>query len=83
MRSLTPLVMAMAFLRPALPLRPLTASALHLRRRCLTRLKDSAKMNIYTLSQEDLVSVLGSWQQPGFRAKQIREWIYDKGVLGD
>ena len=40
-------------------------------------------MNIYTLSLEDLASVLSSWEQPAFRAKQVREWIYDKGVLGE
>ena len=86
MRSLTQLVGAMVLLRSVLPLRSkplLSFLHLDLRRRLLTRLQDSAKMNIYTLSQEELVSVLGSWQQPGFRAKQIREWVYDKGVLGE
>lgn len=41
----------------------------------------SGALNIYTLSTEDLTSILKSWSQPGFRAKQIREWIYDKGVV--
>lgn len=38
-------------------------------------------LKIYTLSLEDLSSLLRSWNQPAFRAKQIREWVYDKGCL--
>lgn len=61
-------------------LRPPSRSALSHGRQ-LSRLSD-ARMNIYSLSLEELTVILRSWQQPAFRSKQVREWIYDKGVLG-
>jgi hypothetical protein len=37
-------------------------------------------LDFYTLSSDDLTAILKSWGQPAFRAKQIREWVFDKGV---
>lgn len=36
--------------------------------------------NFYALSIKDLEELLKEWGQPGFRAKQIWSWVYDKGV---
>ena len=40
----------------------------------------SDKLNIYTLSHEDLSELLTSWGQPKFRVKQVSDWLFDKGV---
>ncbi len=37
-------------------------------------------INLYELTQEQLVDLFKQWGQPGFRAKQVREWLYDKRV---
>jgi 23S rRNA (adenine2503-C2)-methyltransferase len=37
-------------------------------------------MNLYELTQEELTNLLAGWGEPKFRAKQIREWLYDKRV---
>jgi 23S rRNA (adenine2503-C2)-methyltransferase len=37
-------------------------------------------MNLYELTQEELTNLLAEWGEPKFRAKQIREWLYDKRV---
>lgn len=41
----------------------------------------SPKVNIYGVTVEDLTNTLKSWRQPAFRAKQISQWLYDKGSL--
>ena len=41
----------------------------------------SSKINFYTSTEEELKTVLVGMGQPSFRAKQIRQWVYDKGVL--
>ena len=41
----------------------------------------TSKINFYTTSEEDLQELMKQWGQPGFRAKQVRQWVYDKGVL--
>ena len=38
-------------------------------------------VDFYTVGEEELKTTLSSWGEPSFRAKQIRSWIYDKGVL--
>jgi len=38
------------------------------------------KVDLLALSAAELESLLSSWQQPRYRAAQIREWIYDQGV---
>ncbi|NWG18047.1 MAG: 23S rRNA (adenine(2503)-C(2))-methyltransferase RlmN, partial [Chloroflexi bacterium] len=35
-------------------------------------------INLYALSPEALADLLISWGEPRFRAKQVREWLYDK-----
>ncbi len=40
-----------------------------------------SSLNFYKVSEEELIAYLKSKNQPAFRAKQIREWVYDKGVL--
>ncbi len=36
--------------------------------------------NFYGVSKDDLINKLKQWNQPIFRADQLRSWIYDKGV---
>ena len=38
-------------------------------------------MNFYASSEEDLQVLMKEWSQPAFRVKQVRQWVYDKGVL--
>jgi 23S rRNA (adenine2503-C2)-methyltransferase len=35
-------------------------------------------INLYALSPEALADLLAAWGEPRFRAKQVREWLYDK-----
>jgi 23S rRNA (adenine2503-C2)-methyltransferase len=37
--------------------------------------------HILSLSKDELSSYIAAWQQPRFRAKQIAEWVYTKGVI--
>ena len=37
-------------------------------------------IDLYTLNQTDLTDLLASWGEPGFRARQIYEWLYEKRV---
>jgi 23S rRNA (adenine2503-C2)-methyltransferase len=37
-------------------------------------------INLYELTQEQLVDLFKHWGEPTFRAKQVREWLYDKRV---
>ena len=41
---------------------------------------ESNKVNLYALSAPDLEQLLVGWGQPKFRSKQIRSWLYEKGV---
>lgn len=36
--------------------------------------------DLYALDEAGLKALLASWRQPGFRAGQIRAWLYDRGV---
>ena len=36
--------------------------------------------DIRSLSEDDLVALTKELGQPAFRAKQLREWIFDKNV---
>jgi 23S rRNA (adenine2503-C2)-methyltransferase len=36
-------------------------------------------LNFYATPETELISLLQSWGHPSYRAKQIREWVYDKG----
>ena len=37
------------------------------------------RVNLYGLSDVALKGLLKDWQQPAFRAKQVRQWVYEKG----
>jgi 23S rRNA (adenine2503-C2)-methyltransferase len=37
-------------------------------------------INLYDLTPQQLVDLFKQWGQPAFRAKQIREWLYDKRI---
>ncbi len=37
-------------------------------------------INLYELTQDELVDLLKQWGEPAFRAKQVHEWLYDKRV---
>lgn len=37
-------------------------------------------INLYTLTQEALATLLESWGEPRFRAKQVWDWLYEKRV---
>lgn len=39
------------------------------------------KVNIYSVTKDEMSATLKSWNQPTFRAKQISQWLYDKGSL--
>jgi 23S rRNA (adenine2503-C2)-methyltransferase len=38
------------------------------------------KTDIYSLTHDELAQVLAGWGEAKFRAKQIREWLYDRRV---
>jgi 23S rRNA (adenine2503-C2)-methyltransferase len=40
------------------------------------------KKSIYDLSLDELTAVLQSWEQPGYRARQVWEWLYQHKVTG-
>jgi len=37
-------------------------------------------INLYELTQEQLVDLFKQWGEPAFRAKQVCQWLYDKRV---
>jgi 23S rRNA (adenine2503-C2)-methyltransferase len=41
----------------------------------------SSLMNLYGSTEDELRTLMKSWNQPLFRAGQIRKWIYEKGVI--
>ena len=42
---------------------------------------NSAILNIYSTPLTELTQLLGGWNQPKYRAKQIHHWIYEKGAV--
>lgn len=50
--------------------------------RCLSSkaLSPSQYFSIYNLNEEELKVFLAEWKEPSFRAKQIYNWMYEKGV---
>ena len=38
------------------------------------------KVNLLWLDEAELQALLKEWKQPKFRAKQIQDWIFEKGV---
>lgn len=38
-------------------------------------------MDLYAASPEALEALMRAWDQPRFRANQLRRWLYDKGAL--
>lgn len=40
----------------------------------------SALVNFFGTSEEELKTLLKDWGQQSYRSKQIREWVFDKGV---
>jgi len=42
---------------------------------------DSIKENLYAVSHDGLVKQLQSWDVPAFRAQQVRQWVYQRGVI--
>jgi len=38
-------------------------------------------VNFYTVSEEEFKVIMKAWKQPSFRVGQVRQWVYDKGVL--
>jgi 23S rRNA (adenine2503-C2)-methyltransferase len=37
--------------------------------------------NFYTVSETEFADTMKSWGQPTFRTKQVRSWVYEKGVI--
>ncbi len=37
-------------------------------------------MNLYALTQDELISLLTDWGEPKFRAGQVRKWLYENPV---
>lgn len=37
-------------------------------------------IDVYDLTPEGWTQTLGAWGEPAFRARQVRRWIYDRGV---
>lgn len=44
-------------------------------------LQPPLKLNLLTIHEEELQTLLQSWKQPKYRAKQIIEWIKERGIL--
>mmetsp|Transcript_35572 Transcript_35572/g.87493 ORF Transcript_35572/g.87493 Transcript_35572/m.87493 type:complete len:458 (+) Transcript_35572:54-1427(+) len=42
--------------------------------------EEDPKINLYSLGPEDLEGMVVGWGEPKFRAKQIQEWLYEKGA---
>ena len=42
---------------------------------------DGIKENLYEVPHDGLVKQLQSWNVPAFRAQQVRQWVYKRGVL--
>lgn len=40
----------------------------------------SSFANFHAIPEKELAVLLKEWGHPSYRAKQIREWVYDKGV---
>lgn len=38
------------------------------------------KINLFAMTQDELVDLLATWGEPKFRAQQIWDWLYDKRV---
>lgn len=45
--------------------------------------QDSAnmKVNFYNTGESEFKELMKQWGQPSFRVKQVRQWVYEKGVL--
>ncbi len=43
-------------------------------------MREHNMINLYELTQEQLVDLLKQWGEPVFRAKQVHQWLYDKRV---
>ena len=78
----------MAFFMVTTALKPLQRGSSHsvrsslLRRFLATTIEPPlSSLNFYTVSEDELQATLKGMKQPSFRVKQIREWVYDKGVL--
>ena len=37
--------------------------------------------NFYTVSENEFAEMMKGWGQPAFRTKQVRNWVYEKGVI--
>ena len=37
--------------------------------------------NFYTVSENEFAEMMKGWGQPTFRTKQVRSWVYEKGVI--
>ena len=46
----------------------------------ITTPHDQSRQNVYCLSEEDLCEQLLQLGQPKFRAKQVSDWVYKKGI---
>ena len=49
------------------------------RQRSILRMID-AKMNFFDFSLEELKSLMVTWNEKSFRAQQVHNWVYQKGV---
>lgn len=45
------------------------------------RNQDLKLLNFYNVSEEELLELLKSWNQPKFRAEQIRNSVYNRGIV--
>ncbi|MBK9370784.1 MAG: 23S rRNA (adenine(2503)-C(2))-methyltransferase RlmN [Deltaproteobacteria bacterium] len=50
------------------------------RRATLPPCPPAAPLNLYALSEPELAAALAAWGEPAFRAKQVRQWIYERGA---
>mmetsp|Transcript_43 Transcript_43/g.55 ORF Transcript_43/g.55 Transcript_43/m.55 type:complete len:469 (+) Transcript_43:120-1526(+) len=56
----------------------ISSSVLRKSKISVTRLM--ATKNFYVVPEEELKETMKSWGQPSFRVKQVRSWVYEKGV---
>ena len=41
---------------------------------------EDSKVNLYSLSVQQLEDLLMGWGQPKYRSKQLHKWLYERGV---
>ena len=49
--------------------------------RCIDKTSSSPILNFYSTSDDEMSAIFKSIGQPTFRYKQVKQWVYEKGVV--